>query len=113
MTRCEALLIEFANPPEAGESSATRTGTISIGDFGPVAEPATDLDLVVYESDALVALGPFVDSSDSAGEIEEPVGERVTLQVTTTRKQPSRFYLVHVVYYRSVESGYQGTVSLS
>ena len=113
MARCEQVLVEIENPPAAGAASASRAATISIGDFGPTAEPATDLDIYVYESDQLGTLGPFVDASESAGEIEEPVGETVSLQVTTTREQPSRFYLVQVVYYRSVDSGYRGTVTLA
>lgn len=112
IARCEHVLVEFVNEPPAGEASAMATATISIDQFGPVPEPATDLDLIVYESDELGTVGPLADESPTFGNVPA-AGEEVAFEVATTPEQPSRFYLVRVVYYTSVESGYRGTASLS
>jgi hypothetical protein len=112
---CQDILVEISNPPAEGDASATRAASVVLDQFGPVVEPATDFDLYVHESDQLGTIGPLVDQSFSAGgnPVDGPEGERVTLQVTTTKQQPSHFYLLRVVYYRSVESGYRGIVSLA
>ena len=112
-TRCEQLFVEFANPPADGEESATATATITLSDFAPLADPVTDLDLYVYESDELGTLGPQAGVSWRFGPPLDPPGEEVELEVTTTTDEPSRYYIVSVRYYRSIESGYQGEAKLA
>jgi hypothetical protein len=112
-TRCEQLFIEFVNPPADGEESATATATITLSDFAPLADPVTDLDLYVYESDELGTLGPEAGVSWRFGPPLDPAGEEVELEVTTTAERPSRFYIVSVRYYRSVETGYTGEAKLA
>ena len=110
--RCEHVLVEMTNAPAAGEASTTATVTVSIDQFGPVPEPFTDLDLMVYESDELGSLGPFV--GESVWWLQTtPRGEHVTFELETSAERPSRFYLVRVIYFASAQSGYRGTVSLS
>ena len=110
--RCEHVLVEMTNPPADGAPSATATATVTIDQFGPVPEPFTDLDLMVYESDELGTLGPFVGESVRwLG--TTPRGEQVTFELQTSAERPSRFYLVRVIYFASAESGYRGSVILS
>jgi hypothetical protein len=112
-TRCEQLLVEFANPPTEGQETATATATISLSEFDPFPDPVTDLDLYVYESDELGTVGPEAGVSWRFGPPLDPSGEEVELEVTTTVDQPSRYYIVSVRYYRSIESGYQGEAKLA
>jgi hypothetical protein len=112
---CQDILVEVSSPLAQGESSATRVASVVLDEFGPVVEPATDIDLYVHESDELATVGSLVDYSASGGgnPVDGFEGEKVTFEVTTTTSQPSHFYLVRVVYYQSVESGYRGRISLA
>jgi hypothetical protein len=109
---CETILVEVASPPAAGADEATSTVTFTLDQFGPVAEPGTDIDLYVHASDGLATVGPLLDWSTN-GMSETPQGEKVTLQVSTTPDQPSRFFMLRVHYYTSAQSGYRGSVSVA
>lgn len=108
----------MTNPPGNGATSDTRTLTITLDEFDPVPEPATDIDLYVFESDELGTIGPLVDISGTGvlnnaldGSVA-PSGERVEVEVTTTTANPTRYYLARVVYYASVETGYRGHATI-
>lgn len=113
MTRCEQVLVEFANPPDGGAESATRTARVTLSQFEPVPEPVTDIDLYVHESDELGTVGPLVGYSARFGPPLDPSGEEVAFEVTTTLEEPSTFYIVSIVYFRTVETGYRGTAELT
>ncbi|MFN2543294.1 MAG: hypothetical protein ABR600_01815 [Actinomycetota bacterium] len=115
-SRCEDVLVRVDAAPEPGASTAARAFTATLDQFGPVPEPATDLDLFVYQSDELGTVGPLIGQSTNGGvdpfDPTKTAGEKVTFPFTTTAAQPTRFYVVRVVYYQSVSSGYHGAVSI-
>lgn len=112
---CETVFIEFSNPLtqaeiDAGKTKHTKMATITINNFGPVPDPATDFDLVVFESDAAGTKGEEIGSSANYGP-DQAGDESVSISLTTTISQPSVFVLVDVVYFAVLGTGYSGSAS--
>ena len=108
---CETRLFELSNPLTEADTKPRRTKnvTITINNFGPVPDPVTDYDLIVYASDAQGAMGAEIGSSTNFGH-EQEGDESVTLPIETTRAEPSKYVLVEIVYFSVVNSGFTGTV---
>ena len=110
-TTCDVSLVEFSYPMTeeeiaAGKTSHTKTATISIRNAGPLSDPPTDLDLQVLESDANGTAGNEVDTS---GDLDADwAAEAVSFSVRTTPSQPSKWYLVRVIYFASAGNAYFG-----
>ena len=110
---CETLLIEFSNPLtqeeiDSGKTSKTKGASITIGEFGPVPDPVTDFDLVVFESNAEGTKGSEIGRSAAFGP-DQAGDESVFLSIRTTISQPSVYVYVDVVYFAVVATGYVGT----
>lgn len=112
---CETVFIEFSNPLtqaeiDAGKTKHTKTATITINNFGPVPDPATDFDLVVFESDAEGTKGEEIGRSAVFGP-DQAGDESVSIPLTTTISQPSVFVLLDVVYFVVLGTGYSGSAT--
>ncbi|MGH2691906.1 MAG: hypothetical protein ACRDHM_05335 [Actinomycetota bacterium] len=112
---CETVLIEFANPLtqaeiDAGKTSKTKSASITINNFGPVPDPATDFDIVVFESDAAGTKGSEIGRSADFGPAQAG-DESVPLSIRTTVTQSSVFVYVDVVYFVVLGTGYTGTAT--
>jgi hypothetical protein len=110
-TICDVSLVEFSYPLtqaeiDAGRTSHTKSGLISIRNGGPFPDPPTDLDLQVLESDANGTPGAEVGVS---GAIDADwAAESVPVTVRTTPTQPSKWFLVRVIYFASAGNSYLG-----
>jgi hypothetical protein len=108
---CDVSLVQFNYPLTdaeiaAGKTKHTKPATIRIQNAGPVADPPTDFDLQVFDSDANATQGAEVDSS---GDFDTTPGtEAVKVNVQTTLTDPSRYYLVRVVYFTVANTSYVG-----
>ena len=117
-TYCETVLLSVTNEVagDDGDGRLERKLQVVIDEWTPVEGPVTDFDLVVYNSDAHGTQGEEAAQS-SQGLIggvlddEQVSREAVEIDVTTTRTTPTVWYLVHVVYYQSVETGYRGMLT--
>ena len=114
---CEVALVKVNNPVPADDVDGKLKKNIQmrIGTFDPVPAPATDFDLVVYASDASGTRKEEVaQSAAGATSGDDPAqfgAEAVDFTVNTTTAEPSRYYLVHIVYFQTVETGYTGEIS--
>lgn len=113
-SKCEVILLEFSNPLtqeeiDAGKVFKTRTATVTITNYAPAPHPASDFDLIAFESDAQGIKGTEVARDGSLDDPEEPATEILTFPVRTTINQPSVYILVEVVYFLVAQSGYDGT----
>lgn len=111
---CETRLFELSNPLTeadiaAGKTLRTRDVTITINNFGPVADPVTDYDLIVYASDVQGTQGEQLGSSAFYG-YNQGGDESVPLSIETTLAEPSKYVLVEIVYFAVIDSGFTGTV---
>lgn len=110
-TLCDVSLVEFSYPMTeeeiaAGRTSHNKAGTVSIRNGGPFPDPPTDFDLQVLESDENGTVGNEVGVS---GEIDADWGsESVSVPVRTTPTQPSKWFLVRVIYFASAGNSYFG-----
>ena len=114
-TYCDTILLEFSNPLtqaeiDAGKISKKKNATVTINQFGPVPDPVTDFDLILFESDASGTRGDSLGQSAAWG-YDDGDSESVTTQITTTLSQPSKFVLVEVVYFIVSNSSYKGTAA--
>ena len=100
-TYCETTLVKVTNPVEDdGNPETDLTAKRSLTVTLTPAHPAADFDLVVYESDEDGTQGENVGESGGApvADHEESV-EETFVSVTTSESTPSRYYLVHAVYF--------------
>lgn len=110
-TLCDVSLVEFSYPMTQaeiaeGRTSHTKAGTISIRNGGPLTDPPTDLDLQVLESDESGTQGPEVGVSGALD--TDWASESVPVTVRTTEAQPSKWFLVRVIYFASAGNSYFG-----
>jgi hypothetical protein len=111
---CETRLFELSNPLtqadiDAGRTKRTKSATITINNFGPVPDPVTDYDLLVFDSDANGTRGDELATSTAYGH-EQAGDESVTLSIVTTLAEPSKYVFVEIVYFAVVNSSFKGTV---
>lgn len=111
---CDTVLLELSNPLtqediDAGKTSKKKTLTVTITDYGPVPDPATDFDLILFTSDAEGTKGDELGQSAVWGYDEGDGTETVPTQIVTTLAEPSKFVLVEVVYFIVSDSHYTGT----
>ncbi len=108
---CDTVLIGFNNPLTAeeiaaGKTTKTKSATISIDQFPAPGDPVQDFDLLVYESDVL---GMQYDEIGHDGTLDpQKASEQVGFSITTTQSQPTKWVLVHVVYYSVINGSYSG-----
>jgi hypothetical protein len=110
---CDTVLLEFSNPLtqaeiNAGKTKKTKTATITINNFGPVPDPLTDFDLIIFDSDAQGTKGDSLVQSADFGP-NQAGDEQVSTSIQTTITQPSKYVLVEIVYFISANSSYKGT----
>lgn len=110
-TLCDVSLVEFSYPMTeeeiaAGKTSHTKQGTVSIMNGGPLPDPPADLDLQVLESDANGTAGAEVGTSGAVD--ADWASESVPVTVRTTPTQPSKWFLVRVIYFASAGNSYFG-----
>jgi hypothetical protein len=111
---CDTILFEFSNPLtqeeiDAGKISKKKNATVTITEYGPVPDPATDFDLILFSSDAQGTKGDELGQSAVWGYDDGDGTETVTASITTTVAQPSTFVLAEVVYFLSANSSYAGS----
>jgi hypothetical protein len=104
------ILFEFSNPltPQeiaAGKKSKTKGVTITADTFSPTDGPVTDFDLLAYESDPGATVGALLDSD---GNLQNTTQEQLTFSIVTTPTEPSKWVVLHVVYYQVVNGTYKG-----
>jgi hypothetical protein len=109
-TYCDVILFEFSNPltPQeiaAGKKSKTKGVTITADTFSPTDGPVTDFDLLAYESDPGATVGALLDSD---GNLQNTTQEQLTFSIVTTPTEPSKWVVLHVVYYQVVNGTYKG-----
>lgn len=109
---CDSTLLELSNPLTdaelaAGKTSKTRTATITIGEYAPVPDPATDFDLVVWAVDAA---GNRTTEVARDGDQTDTANETVSFSVKTTPAASTVRYVVDVVYFASAGSGFTGRI---
>ena len=109
---CEATLVEVPVYTDADAAALRATVSkgvsITIGNYAPF--PASDFDLIVYESDATGAKGAEV---ARVGDLDTDPSETATLTAKGTNAKRSTFFLVEVVYFASPQSGYAGSVTVA
>ncbi|MGH2691877.1 MAG: hypothetical protein ACRDHM_05185 [Actinomycetota bacterium] len=113
---CDTVLLEFSNPLtqaeiDAGKTSKKKNATITISNYGPVPDPGTDFDLILFTSDAQGTKGDELGQSAVWGYDDGDGTESVTTSITTTLAQPSKFVLAEVVYFIVGNSSYDGTAA--
>ena len=111
---CDTILFEFSNPLtqeeiDAGKTSKKKNATVTITNYGPVADPGTDFDLILFSSDAEGTKGDELGQSAVWGYDDGDGTETVTTSITTTIAQPSKFVLAEVVYFIVGNSSYDGS----
>jgi hypothetical protein len=111
---CDQILISFTNPLTEAEIAAGKTYknksvSVTIDTFTPTADPATDFDLLAFSSDVF---GNQFEELGKDGSLDPgKTSEAVTFAVTTTLTQPTKYVLLHVVYYNVVNGSYAGHVT--
>lgn len=105
---CDTTLVKVTNPvpDEDADGVLTKTARVTISDYGPVPDPATDFDLLAFKSDANGTQGAEYARD---GNLDDTANETVSFSVKTTRAEPEQWVLVQVVYFASLNSGYKGT----
>lgn len=109
-TKCEYALVALTNPvPETDlDGKLNRSTTITIDTFSPES-PASDFALTVYTTDKDGAVrGDELGTSDNTS-VPDP-DEVVSFSVQTTRTEPTKYFLVEVAYFTSLNGSYKGTV---
>lgn len=103
---CDTALIQFSNPVGADGAPKSKTARVTIEDFAAPGDPVQDFDLLVYASDSSGTKGPELahDGSIAPGKTLE----EVAFPIRTTQAEPSKWVLVHVVYYTVINGGYSG-----
>jgi hypothetical protein len=112
---CDTVLLEFSNPLtqadiDAGRTSRKKNATITISEFGTAPDPATDFDLLAFSSDAAGTKGDELGRDGRWGYDDGDI-ETVTVQITTTVAQPSKFVLFEIVYFIAPQGTYKGTAA--
>lgn len=110
---CEQVLVELRNPLtqadiDKGITERYRNVVVFLSDYGPVPDPATDFDLLMFASDKNGIVGQELDGD---GDATDTARETVSADIQTTATEPSVYVLIRVVYFTSVNSGYKATVS--
>jgi hypothetical protein len=112
---CDTILLEYSNPLtqvdiDTGKTKRTKSTTITVNNFGPVPDPVTDFDLIIFESDAQGTRGTEIARSGDFGP-QQGGDESVGASIVTTLAEPSKFVLVEVVYFAVANSKYTGTAT--
>lgn len=108
---CEYALVAATNPvPEDdADGRVSKSMTVTLDNF-VAPSPASDFALTVYETDAAgETRGAEVSTSDNT-EVPDP-DEQVRVTVITTRDAPTRYFLIEVAYFSSVQGSYTGTIN--
>jgi hypothetical protein len=110
---CETVLFEFSNPLtqaeiDAGKTFKNKNATITVNNFGPVPDPVTDFDLILFESDAQGTRGESLGQSAAFGP-DQSGDESFSTPIRTTVTQPSKFVLAEIIYFAVANSKYTGT----
>lgn len=111
---CEQILVEFVNPLtkeeiDGGKTAKLHPVTVWINGFSAPQGPVNDFDLLVYESDAAGTRGTEIAYD---GNLQNTTKELVTFDLETTVSEPSRFFLIDVVYYQVVNGRYSGHITV-
>lgn len=106
---CDTTLLKVTSPVPEGDldGRVVTTVTVTISNYRPVPDPATDYDLLAFDSDEA---GTRKDEFARDGDMTDTANERVSFTVTTTTEQPTAYALLDVVYFAAVSTQYTGTV---
>ena len=105
---CDTTLIKVTNAVPVGKTKLVRTLTVTATEFSPIPGPIADFDIKIYESDAngtrgLYASGPFATAQPPDSD------ETASVSVTTLPNTPTKYYLVDVIYFTTVQGTFKGT----
>ena len=109
-TKCEYALVALTNPvpEEDADGKLTKTATFTLDNYS-LPSPASDFALTIYDTDKDGAVrGEELGTSDNS-DVPDP-DEQVTISVQTTRLVSTKYYLVEVAYFTSLNASYKGTV---
>lgn len=106
---CDTTLLSFSNPvPEDdADGKLTKKVTVTLGEYGPVPDPASDFDLLAFKSDATGARGAELGRD---GDTTDTAAETVSFTLTTTRAEPTAHVLLDVVYFAVVNGSFKATI---
>ena len=108
---CDYTLVSLTNPvPDTdADGKLKKTANMSLTEFGPLPGPISDFDLKIYESDANGTKGPMVNTPWTTAQPPD-YEEHYAVSVTTTTTQPTKYYLLEVIYFTTVNGSCKVTV---
>lgn len=117
---CDDILVNLSNPLtqaelDKGIEFKYRSVNIQLTDLQPAT--VSDFDFQVFTSDATGTKGAFwtgLEGTSQSGNFNadpSTPGESLTVDVETSKTEPSKWMLIRVVRFASVNGSYKGTVS--
>lgn len=106
---CDTSLVKLTAPVPADDEDGQleHSVTVTINNYRPVPDPATDFDLLAFESDAAGERGGELARD---GNSTDTAAEQVTFTLITTSENPTAYALIDVVYFATIDSSYTGQV---
>jgi hypothetical protein len=108
-TKCEYALLSLTNPvPDTdADGKLNKSLTVTIDNYS-IESPASDFALTLYTTDKDGAVrGDELGTSDNSA-VPDP-DEQVSTTIQTTRTEPTKYILVEVAYFTSLNASYRGT----
>jgi hypothetical protein len=109
-TKCEYALVSLTNvvPDTDADGKVNKSVTFTLDSYS-LESPLSDFALSVYTTDKDGSIrGDELGTSDNS-DVPDP-DEQVAFAVQTTRLEPTKYFLVEVAYFTSLNASYKGTV---